>query len=117
MHKSIVRTEEEILNHSYALGKLEASDDEEVKKVNMIARLHLLSYLKDDKDPNEFATNLLPTYSERDKTEKLMVDLCLWLVGKFYTAPSYNPLREEQFSVEQVLEDYGHTSYNEFKVG
>lgn len=117
MHESIVRTEEDILNHSYFLNSLSESNNEEIQKINKLLCLHLLSYLRDNKDPNEFLSPLLPTYSERDKIEKLMVDICLWLIGKFNNAPTYNPLRELQFSVEQVIEDFGKTNYTEFTIG
>lgn len=114
MHKNIVRTEDEIKKHLEKLAALSDTKDTKIAQNNFIMHEVLLTFLNTDADPQGMI-NSFDTYTSRQA--KLLTDLCLWLTGKFNNAPSYNPLKEEQFSTEQVLEDFGKTNYTEFNIG
>jgi len=118
MHKNIIRTDEEIRKH---IGKLEALADnknEEIAKINYALSILLSNFYSNETlDPKAYIDERISKYETLDKGSKLCVDLCLWLIGRFFTAPSYNPVEEDQFSTEQVLEDFGKTNYTEFNIG
>ena len=114
MHESIVRTEEQIKKHLDKLAALADTKDTEVAQNNFIMHAVLTTFLNSDAAPQGMI-NSFDTYTSTQA--KLLTDLCLWLTGKFNNAPTYNPLREPQFSVEQVLEDFGKTDYTEFNIG
>ena len=114
MHKSIVRTEKEIKEHLEKLAALSDTKDVEVAQNNFVMHAVLTAFLNSDVTPQGMI-NSFDTYTSTQA--RLLTDLCLWLLGKFNNAPTYNPLREPQFSVEQVIEDFGKTSYTEFNVG
>ena len=114
MHKNIVRTEDEIKKHLEKLAALADTKDTEIAQNNLLMYAILEAFLSSDADPQGMI-NSFDTYTSRQA--KLLTDLCLWLTGKFNNAPSYNPLKEEQFSTEQVLEDFGKTNYTEFNIG
>lgn len=116
MNKSIVRTEEEIKAHLTKLQDLSDSKTPQVAENNLALYSLLNGYLSSDDDPNEVIGNLMPKYSTLNLLSKLIVDTCLWLTGKFYSAPTYLPLEESQFSTEQVLEDFGRTNYTTFNI-
>ena len=114
MHKSIVRTEEQIKEHLDKLFALAHTKDVEVAQKNFVMHAVLTTFLNSDVAPQEMIYSF-DTYTSMQV--KLLTDLCLWLIGKFNNAPAYNPLREPQFSVEQVIEDFGKTNYTEFTIG
>lgn len=116
MHESIVRSEKEIKDYISNLAALADNKDVEVAKLNLILYEALMGFYINRLNPQDIITNQLPNYSELAKSTKLIVDMCLWLTGKFNTPPTYNPLKEEQFSAQQVLEDFGNTNYTEFTI-
>lgn len=118
MNEHIVRTEKQVLEHIAKLEALADSKNEKIAKVNYgLSTLLGNYYANDTLDPQEYVDNNISKYDSFNKEEKLQFDLRLWLIGRFFTAPSYNPVEEEQFSTEQVLEDFGKTSYTDFKIG
>lgn len=118
MNEHIVRTEKQILEHIAKLEALADSKNEKIAKVNYGLSILLGNYYANDTlDPQEYVDKNISKYDSFNKEEKLQFDLRLWLIGRFFTAPSYNPVEEEQFSTEQVLEDFGKTSYTDFKIG
>lgn len=118
MHESIIRTSEQVKNHIEKLEALADNKNEEIAKTNYLLAVLLGNfYANKELNPQKYVNERINKYNELDRAGKLSVDLCLWLIGKFHNAPSYNPLEEEQFSIEQVLEDFGKTSYTEFKIG
>ncbi len=120
MHKSITRTEDEIRTHyNFIQNEIKtrvgtfSQLSKEIPVLEAISDVCYAALNLPDFDPNVGIT-----YAENEYLEKKFYsDTCLWLLGKFYTAPNYKPLYEKQFSVEQVLEDFGNTSYNSFTIG
>lgn len=118
MHESIVRTEEQVLKHIEKLEALADNKNEEIAKINYALSILLGNfYANEALSPQKYIDERISKYESLAKGDKLGVDICLWLTGKFNNAPFYNPLKEEQFSTEQVLEDFGKTNYTEFNIG
>lgn len=117
MHKSIIRSKDEIQKHyDFICNEIETRTgtwkqlSEEIPVLRSIADACYGALNIEDFEPHtSYKCNIL--------TDKYYSDTCLWLQGKFYTAPNYKPLREKQFSAEQVLEDFGKTNFTTFEVG
>ena len=113
MHSTIVRTNEEVNLHLANLQKLiDAGVEPEINQA-----LHSILYafsVDSNADPNLIISKEIGEYSKLNLASKLIVDLCLWLVGKLVTAPCHNPLNEVQLSTEQVLDTFGKSNYTSF---
>lgn len=117
MHKSIVRTDEQVLKHIEKLEALADNKNEEIAKINYALSILLGNfYANEALSPQKYIDERISKYESLAKGDKLGVDICLWLTGKFHNPPAYNPLEEIQFSTEQVLDVFGKTDYTEFKV-
>ena len=117
MHKSIIRTKDEVQQHmNFIQNEIDTrigtykNLSEEIPVLRAIYNACYAALNLPDFDPSLTSSNTSTL------SDKYYLDTCLWLQGKLHTAPNYKPLREAQYSTEQIIEDFGKTSYTSFVI-
>ena len=117
MNELITRTKEEIQAHldfiNNEIVNREGTPEQLAEETSILGSIADACYsaLND-----ETFVPLSASAPTKTLSDKYFLYTCLWMQGKLFTAPNYVPLREKQFSTQQVLEDFGNSKYTAFEI-